>query len=119
MSDRYYQRLAVLSIGIELKTALPDLAGIMCTSPRHARNRLKQMQVLDWLSWNPKVGHSRRSTLVLNHHLSDLKELLASKRILAGKYQQALTILEQDQMIFGRLLQTTSGASLREGLLHI
>ena len=123
MSDlnlvRYYQRLAVLGIGIELKTALPDLADIMCTSPRHARNLLKQMQVLGWLNWNPKVGRSRRSTLVLNHHLSELKELLASKRILAGKYQQALTILEQDQMTFGRLLQTTSGASLREGLLHI
>ena len=54
----------------------------------------------EWLSWNPKVGRSRRSTLVLNHHLSELKELLASKRILAGKYQQALTILEQDQMTF-------------------
>jgi MarR-like DNA-binding transcriptional regulator SgrR of sgrS sRNA len=116
---RYYQRLSALNIGVEIKTALPDLADIMCTSPRHARNLLKQMQALEWLNWDPKVGRSQRSTLVLNHHLNELKERLASKRILAGKYAQALTILEQDQMKFGRLLQNTSGASVREGLLHI
>ena len=123
MSDlnlvRYYQRLTTFGIGVELKTALPELADTMCTSQRHARNLLKQMQALAWLSWTPKVGRSQRSTLVLNHHLGELKELLASKRILAGKYQQALTILDHDQMRFGRLLQTTSGASVREGLLHI
>ena len=107
MSDlnlvRYYQRLAVLGIGIELKTALPDLADIMCTSPRHARNLLKQMQVLDWLNWNPKVGRSRRSTLVLNQHLSELKELLASKRILAGKYQQVSLLRDHDGINTDRL----------------
>lgn len=123
MSDlnliRYYARLAPLGIGQEIKTALPMVADLLFTSPRHARNLLSQMQRLDWLTWIPKAGRNQRSTLVLNHQLDDLKGLLAAKRIMEGKYEKALSILDDDEIAFGRLLQSTSGASMREGLLHI
>lgn len=123
MSDlnllRYYARLEPLGVGETIKTALPHIAERLFTSHRHARNLLNQMQQLEWLSWSPKVGRNQRSALVLNLTLSDLKSQLAGKRILQGKYELALTILDNDQKAFGRLLQSTSGATLREGLLHI
>lgn len=123
MSDlnllRYYSRLVSLGVGKEIKTALPDVAEALFTSPRHARNLLGQMQQYDWLTWQPKVGRNQRSTLILNTPIDQLRAQLASKRILEGKYEKALSILDNDQAIFGRLLQSTSGASMREGRLHI
>ncbi|KJY84492.1 transporter [Vibrio galatheae] len=123
MSDlnllRYYSRLVPFGIGVEHKTTLPEVANSLCTTPRHARNLLNQMLELAWLSWLPKAGRNQRSTLLLNLELSELKAQLAAKRILQGKYEKALAILDDDEMAFGRLLQTTSGASMREGRLHI
>lgn len=123
MSDlnllRYYQRLTPLGVGVEIKTALPAIAEALYTSPRHARNLLNNMQQLTWLTWAPKVGRNQRSTLILNLSVDELKNQLAIKRILAGKYEKALAILDDDQTAFGRLLQSTSGASFRQGQLHI
>lgn len=123
MSDlnllRYYTRLTSFGVGVEIKTALPAIAEALYTSPRHARNLLNNMQQLEWLVWAPKVGRNQRSTLILNLSLDELKHQLASKRILSGKYEKALAILNDDQIAFGRLLQSTSGASIRQGQLHI
>lgn len=123
MSDlnlvRYYARLVPKGIGCEIKTTLPIVAELLFTSSRHARNLLNQMQQLDWLSWTPRSGRNQRSSLVLNLQLDDLKGILAAKRIMEGKYEKALSILDDDEIAFGRLLQSTSGASVREGLLHI
>ncbi|EGU53985.1 OppA [Vibrio orientalis CIP 102891 = ATCC 33934] len=116
---RYYTRLVPMGVGAEIKTALPMVAELLFTSPRHARNLLSQMQQLEWLSWTPKPGRNQRSTLVLNLELDELKNRLAAKRILQGKYEKALSILDDDEIAFGRLLQSTSGASVREGMLHI
>nr|WP_275658327.1 SgrR family transcriptional regulator [Vibrio sp. Isolate25] len=116
---RYYSRLEPLGVGEEIKIALPQVAELLFTSPRHARNLINQMQQLEWLEWAPKVGRNQRSSLLLNHPLNELKSQLAAKRILEGKYEKALGILDNDETAFGRLLQSTSGASLREGLLHI
>lgn len=123
MSDltllRYYTRLEPLGVGKEIKTALPMIAEVLFTSPRHARNLLNDMQKLDWLQWKPKVGRNQRSTLYLNTTLLELKKQLAAIRIREGKYEKALSILDDDERTFGQLLQKTSGASLREGRLHI
>lgn len=123
MSDlnllRYYMRLVPLGVGVEHKTTLPLVAESLFTTPRHARNLLNQMLELSWLSWLPKAGRNQRSTLILHLSLDELKAKLASKRILEGKYEKALSILDDDEQAFGRLLQSTSGASIREGLLHI
>lgn len=123
MSDlnliRYYTRLVPMGVGTEIKTALPMVAELLFTSPRHARNLLNQMQQLEWLTWIPKPGRNQRSSLVLNLELAELKNKLAAKRILQGKYEKALSILDDDELAFGRLLQSTSGASVREGMLHI
>lgn len=123
MSDtnllRYYTRIADIQVGSDFKTTLPDVADTLCTSPRHARNLLNQMQQLGWLNWQPKSGRNQRSTLRLHHPLEELKRQLASDRILQGQYEKALALLDHDQVAFGRLLQSTSGATLREGLLHI
>ncbi|WP_038177475.1 SgrR family transcriptional regulator [Vibrio pacinii] len=116
---RYYSRLVSFGVGDEVKTTLPDVANILCTSPRHARNLLSQMQQLAWLTWQPKSGRNQRSTLFLRPSLAELKRQLASERILQGQYEKALSLLNQDQLAFGQLLQRTSGASLREGLMHI
>lgn len=123
MSDltllRYYSRLAPLGISEDIKTALPMLAQTLFTSSRHARNLLNDMQQLGWLTWRPKVGRNQRSTLILHSPLAELKNQLAALRIQQGKYEKALEILENDHVAFGYLLQTTSGASMREGRLHI
>ncbi|MFB9216353.1 SgrR family transcriptional regulator [Vibrio sinaloensis] len=123
MSDltllRYYSRLAPLGVGDDIKTALPMVAETLFTSARHARNLLNDMQDLGWLTWTPKVGRNQRSTLLLNHPLMELKKQLAAIRVQQGKYEKALEILDNDQVAFGQLLQTTSGASMREGRLHI
>lgn len=123
MSDlnlfRYYQRLTPLGIGGEVKTTLQEVADLLFTSPRHARSLLSQMQEQEWLSWQPKAGRNQRSTLLLNIELSALKESLALERIKRGKYEKALAILDEDEAAFGRLLKTTSGASVQEGRLNI
>ncbi len=123
MSDlnllRYYTRLTPLGIDQEIKIALADVANTLFTSTRHARNLLGEMHKLDWLSWEPKVGRNQRSTLRLNLALNQLKSQLATKRIEQGKYEKALSILDNDERAFGLLLQSTSGASMREGRLHI
>ena len=123
MSDlnllRYYTRLATMGIDQEIKIALADVANTLFTSTRHARNLLGDMHKLEWLSWHPKVGRNQRSTLRLNIELSDLTARLATKQIEQGKYEKALSILDNDERIFGQLLQSTSGASIREGRLHI
>lgn len=123
MSDlnllRYYTRLAPLGVAEPIKLALSDIAERLFTSLRHARNLLNQMQKHGWLNWEPKVGRNQRSTLILNIELSELKQLLAAERVRQGRYEKALVILDNDQRSFGRLLQSTSGASIREGRLHI
>ncbi|MEH0667404.1 SgrR family transcriptional regulator [Vibrio scophthalmi] len=116
---RYYSRLAPLGISATIKIALPTVAERLCTTPRHARNLLGQMQALNWLSWAPKAGRNQRSSLTLHYALFDLKSQLAASRISQGQYEKALQILDDDQIEFGRLLQHTSGATLREGRLHI
>ncbi|NVD08807.1 SgrR family transcriptional regulator [Vibrio sp. JPW-9-11-11] len=123
MSDinllRYYTRMIDVNLGSDIKTTLPEVANILCTSPRHARNLLNQMQQLGWLNWQPKPGRNQRSTLRLHQPIDELKRQLASERIRQGQYEKALSLLDHDQVAFGRLLQSTSGATLREGLLHI
>ncbi|GAB2644699.1 SgrR family transcriptional regulator [Vibrio panuliri] len=123
MSDlnllRYYARLTPLGSDQDIKIALADVANTLFTSTRHARNLLGDMHKLDWLSWTPKVGRNQRSTLRLKIELKELKIQLATKRIEQGKYEKALSILDNDERAFGLLLQSTSGASFREGRLHI
>ncbi|WP_342668970.1 SgrR family transcriptional regulator [Vibrio sonorensis] len=116
---RYYQRLTPLGVGKPLLTTLTDVAESMYTSPRHARNLMHQMQELHWLDWQPKPGRNQRSTLLLHQEPQSLMEALATERIRAGKYEKALSILNHDQSAFGRLLQRTSGATYREGRMHI
>ncbi len=116
---RYYQRLLSFGVGNEAKTTLQEIADLLFTSPRHARSLLSQMQDKMWLSWYPKAGRNQRSTLVLNIELEALKESLALARIKRGKYEKALAILDEDEIAFGRLLKTTSGASVQEGQLNI
>ncbi|PFG58082.1 MarR-like DNA-binding transcriptional regulator SgrR of sgrS sRNA [Vibrio sp. ES.051] len=123
MSDlnlfRYYQRLLPFGVGDETKTTLQEIADLLFTSPRHARSLLSQMQHKAWLNWYPKAGRNQRSTLILNIDIHALKESLALERIQLGKYEKALSILEEDEVAFGRLLKTTSGASVQEGQLNI
>lgn len=116
---RYYTRLTVLGVGQEIKVSLTQVAECLFTSPRHARNLVAKMQQQGWLNWQPKVGRNQRSILRLNLDLDTIKQTLAKEQILAGKYEKALTILDNDEVVFGRLLQSTSGASIREGRLHI
>lgn len=77
------------------------------------------MQEIGWLTWAPKVGRNQRSTLTLHYSLKELKTQLAAVRVRAGKYEKALAILDHDQTAFSQLLTSTSGASMREGRLHI
>ncbi|SON52121.1 putative transport protein [Vibrio tapetis subsp. tapetis] len=116
---RYYSRLLPLGVGGEIKISLAEVSEALFTSVRHARTLLNKMHHLGWLTWAPKPGRSQRSSLFLRLESTDLKSQLATAQIALGQYEKALKFLDGDQALFGQLLQNTSGASIREGLLHI
>lgn len=115
----YYTRTAKLGVKKEILITLHDVAEVMFTSPRHSRTLLKEMHTVGWLEWVPKVGRNQRSLLHLKYSPDELRADLAKQHISTGKYEKALALIDNDQVLFGQLLQTTSGASRREGLLHI
>ncbi|MCG7586739.1 SgrR family transcriptional regulator [Photobacterium sp. OFAV2-7] len=115
----YYTRTAKLGVKKEILITLHDVAEAMFTSPRHSRTLLKEMHTVGWLEWVPKVGRNQRSLLHLKYSPDELRADLAKQHISIGKYEKALALIDNDQVLFGQLLQTTSGASRREGLLHI
>ncbi|WP_217515466.1 SgrR family transcriptional regulator [Vibrio metschnikovii] len=116
---RYYLRFDGYRIEQPISATLEEVANRLCSSPRYTRVLLQQMQQQGWLSWQPKVGRNKRSTLCLLQDPERLKEHLASDCLLRGQYDKALDLLEQDEQVFARLLQQTSGASMHEGRLHI
>lgn len=116
---RYYTRLSGREVGQPHSTTLDDIATQLCTSPRYARQLLRQMQEHHWLTWQPKVGRNQRSTLCLIQSTDSLKQQLASDYILRSQYSKALTLLEHNEQLFARLLQHTSGASMHQGRLHV
>lgn len=77
------------------------------------------MHSVGWLEWTPKVGRNQRSILHLKYRSDELKAELANQMISDGKYEKALALIDNDQALFGQLLQNTSGATRREGHLHI
>ncbi len=98
---------------------LSDVAEKLFTSVRHARTLLKEMHLAGWIEWTPKVGRNQRSGLTVLRTVVSVTEDVALDWIKQGHYDKALELLEQDQLTFGRLLQSTSGAVYREGQLHI
>jgi len=112
-------KLSALDKEKTLKLTLADIAEAVCTSPRHARTLLKQMADVKWLSWQPSVGRNKRSILSLFYSEDELRQHLAKQQIGMGDYSAALSLLNEDQHWFGRLLIATSGASQRDGSLNI
>ncbi|WP_245907131.1 SgrR family transcriptional regulator [Photobacterium sanctipauli] len=115
----YYLRLVKLGIKQEILIALHDVAETMFTSTRHCRTLLKEMESIGWLEWTPKAGRNQRSTLHLRYKPEELKIALANQMISHGKYEKALVLVDNDQALFGQLLQKSSGTRRREGRLHI
>ncbi len=115
----YYIRIANLGVQKEISITLHDVAESMFTSTRHCRTLLKEMHSVGWLKWSPKVGRNQRSVLYLRYRPDELKADLAKQMISIGKYEKALALIDNNQALFGQLLQTTSGATRREGQLHI
>ncbi len=116
---RYYQRLIAFGIKQDNLLTLSDIADKFSTSPRHARTLLKQLQDKDWLVWQPSIGRQRRSVLHLHYSLEELQQILALQLVNQGDYTEAQQMLSGDKQRFGRLLQATSGASQRSGLVHL
>ncbi|MGR5347050.1 SgrR family transcriptional regulator [Vibrio mediterranei] len=116
---QYYERLSVLGIKFDIQTSLGAVAECLCTTPRHGRTLLQELQQRGWISWTPKVGRNQRSVLRLKYSLMELKQILGRALIEDGHYELAMTLLEGDQQRFGALLQQTSGTMVREGQLHI
>ncbi|MDN3615962.1 SgrR family transcriptional regulator [Vibrio gallaecicus] len=123
MSDlnlmRYYLRLESLEAEVKVSVTLPEIAELLFTSLRHARTLLGKMHQEEWIIWEPKPGRNQRSNLTLRYSMLGLKQHIAAKFIEEGKYEKALSILDGDRSVFGSLLQETSGATMREGLLHV
>lgn len=115
----HFSRLSELGVKQEIAITMNEIAAVMFTSTRHCRTLLNEMRDLEWLEWTPKVGRNQRSKLYLRYSVDELKAELAKQMIAVGKYEKALTLIGHDQMLFGQLLQNTSGAIQREGRLHI
>ncbi|PSW15506.1 hypothetical protein C9J01_00345 [Photobacterium rosenbergii] len=116
---QYYSRLLSFEAKQDNFTSLAEIAEVLCTTPRHSRTLLQQLQERGWLSWTPKVGRNQRSILHLRFSLMELQQQLAKRMIEGGQYKKALELVNGDQNQFAALLQQTSGATLREGQLHI
>ena len=116
---QYYTRLLPLGVKQDVLISLPAVAEHLCTTPRHGRTLLQALQQRGWISWTPKVGRNQRSVLHLNYTLTELQHAQARFMIENAHYESALAILEGDQQRFMLLLQDTSGATMREGQLHI
>lgn len=115
----HFSRLTKLGVKQEILITLHEVAEVMCTSTRHCRTLLNEMRDLGWLAWTPKVGRNQRSRLYLLFSVDELTVDLAQQMIAIGKYEKALVLIGNDQLLFGQLLQNTSGAIQREGRLHI
>ena len=115
----YYFRIVKLGVRTEISITLNEVADLVFTSARHCRTILKEMSSLGWLEWRPKVGRNQRSILYLNYHADELQSELAKIMISNGKYEKALSLINNDRALFGSLLQNTSGVVRREGQLHI
>jgi len=115
----HFSRLSKLGVKQEIAITLQEVAEVMFTSTRHCRTLLNEMRDLGWLEWIPKAGRNQRSRLYLVYAVDELKAELAQQMIAVGKYEKALTLIDNDQVLFGQLLQNTSGAVQREGRLHI
>lgn len=115
----YYSRLAVLGVNKAIFIRLNEVAEVLFTSSRHCRTLLKEMHELGWLEWTPKAGRNQRSRLYLSQTLDELKIELAKQMIANGRYEKALGLINNDQLLFGQLLHSTSGSQRRAGRLHI
>ena len=115
----HFSRLSKLGVKQEIAITVQKVAEVMFTSTRHCRTLLNEMRDLGWLEWTPKAGRNQRSRLYLVYAVDELKAELAQQMIAVGKYEKALALIDHDQMLFGQLLQNTSGAVQREGRLHI
>ncbi|CAM2940359.1 SgrR family transcriptional regulator [Moritella viscosa] len=115
----YFSRLSKLGVKQEIAITLHEVAEVTFTSSRHCRTLLNEMRDLRWLEWTPKAGRNQRSRLYLIYAVDELKAELAQQMIAVGKYEKALALIDHDQLLFGLLLQNTSGAVQREGRLHI
>ncbi|WP_043994205.1 SgrR family transcriptional regulator [Moritella sp. PE36] len=115
----HFSRLSKLGVKQEIAITLQEVAEVMFTSTRHCRTLLNEMRDFGWLEWTPKAGRNQRSRLYLVYAVDELKAELAQQMIAVGKYEKALTLIGNDQVLFGQLLQNTSGAVQREGRLHI
>lgn len=115
----HFSRLSKLGVKQNIAITLQEVAEVMFTSSRHCRTLLNEMRDFGWLEWTPKVGRNQRSRLYLVYAVDELKAELAQQMIAVGKYEKALALIDHDQVLFGQLLQNTSGAVQREGRLHI
>ncbi|NQZ49864.1 MAG: SgrR family transcriptional regulator [Moritella sp.] len=115
----HFSRLSKLGVKQDIAITLQEVAEVMFTSTRHCRTLLNEMRDLGWLEWTPKAGRNQRSRLYLVYAVDELKAELAQQMIAVGKYEKALTLIDHNQVLFGQLLQNTSGAVQREGRLHI
>ncbi|NRD72852.1 SgrR family transcriptional regulator [Shewanella sp. VB17] len=115
----HFSRLSQLGVKQEIAITLQEVAEVMFTSSRHCRSLLNEMRDVGWVEWTPKAGRHQRSRLYLVYAVDELKAELAQQMIAVGKYEKALMLIDHDQTLFGRLLQSTSGAVQREGRLHI
>ncbi|NOH31152.1 SgrR family transcriptional regulator [Vibrio mediterranei] len=115
----YYERLLPLGTKCDVFISLSEVAEKLCTTTRHSRTLLQELQQRQWLTWQPKVGRNQRSVIHLAFERAEIRQVLARVQIEAGYYENAMTFLEDDQQQFAALLRQTSGAIVREDQLHI
>ncbi|MGF1754702.1 SgrR family transcriptional regulator [Vibrio makurazakiensis] len=116
---RYYLRLESLGYDGAVSVSLTEISELLFTSLRHARTLLGKMHSAGWVVWQPKPGRNQRSSITLQYSPDGLKQFLAASFIESGHYEKALNLLDHNKVVFASLLQQTSGATMREGVLHV
>lgn len=116
---RYYERLIPFGLQKNCWVTLGDITDKLCTTIRHARNLINQMQDIKWIVWQPGSGRGHRSLLFLNYDLNYLQDSIALECIEHDLYDKALSVLGEDKRRLGALLKTASGANYKSGQLYL
>ena len=95
-------------------TTLDEIGALLCCTRRHVRSLMSQMQQEGWISWEAEIGRGKRSQLQLLREEQQFLRDKAEQLFDAGRYQDAITLLQHEKQLIAPLLQAKLGYSIRE-----
>lgn len=96
-SERLYLHFTRLSQQLptgEAELTLPELAALLCCTPRNARLLLRRMEQAGWLCWQASAGRGHRARLTLRRNQQQMRQQQLAALVVEGKLEQALLLVQ-------------------------